>query len=65
MDTTSGDFVIAFSTANPLPMGDDPPTIISTENLHPDTLSPVFRAAVEAVTEAQLNALVASHSNRK
>jgi len=60
--TTSGDFVTAFSTANPVPMGAEPPTVLNTTELHPDTMNMAFKATVEAVTEAQTNALVASHS---
>jgi D-aminopeptidase len=63
MDTTSGDGVIAFSTATPIHLDSDPPASIPQEPvLHPDALSPFYRAVVEAVTEAQINAIWASHS---
>lgn len=62
MSTTSGDFATAFTTANPVPMGSQVPAELLTIELHPDQMTPVFKAAVEAVTEAQVNALVASHS---
>jgi D-aminopeptidase len=62
MATSSGDFATAFSTANPVPMGNDVPPIEKSLELHPDALNPIFKAAVEATTEAQGNALVASHS---
>jgi L-aminopeptidase/D-esterase-like protein len=62
MATTSGDFALAFSTANPVLMGDNAPKFIQSTHLHPDALSPVFQAVIEAVTEAQLNALTASHT---
>jgi len=62
MATTSGDFVTVFTTANPVPMGKDVPPVLSTAELHPDEMTPVFRAVIEAVLEAQLNALVASHT---
>ncbi len=60
--TTSGDFVIAFSTANPIVMNDTPESVFTTSELHPDVMTPIFKATVEAVMEAQTNALVASHS---
>jgi D-aminopeptidase len=61
MDTTSGDGVIAFSTANPVPVDELPAQPLNQPFIHPDKLTPVFRATVEAVTEAQINALWASH----
>ena len=78
MSTTSGDFAVAFSTANPLHIGDAIPgamngsmthsgisPALTQENaVHPDDLSPIFRATVEAVTEAQLNAITAAHTNQ-
>ncbi|MEB3285907.1 MAG: P1 family peptidase [Vampirovibrionales bacterium] len=63
MDTTSGDFVVAFSTANPFTLGENSGALLTSQTVHPDLLSPVYRATVEAVTEAQINALQASHSN--
>lgn len=63
MATTSGDFAVAFSTANPLPLGDNAPKIVPTASVHPDALSPILQATVEAVTEAQLNAITAAHAN--
>lgn len=62
MGTTSGDFATAFTTANPVPMGSQVPALLGASELHPDMMTPVFKATVEAVTEAQGNALVASHS---
>lgn len=63
MDTTSGDGVIAFSTAEKIPV-DEAPTQIRHSFIHPEKLTPVFRATVEAVTEAQINALLASHRKK-
>ena len=74
----SGDFALAFSTANPLHIGDetpgmtngskthssDSPSLTQENAVHPDDLSPIFRATVEAVTEAQLNAITAAHTNQ-
>lgn len=62
MATSSGDFATAFSTANPVPMGANVPSVEKMMELHPDALNPIFKAAVEATTEAQGNALIASHS---
>lgn len=62
MDTTSGDFAIAFSTATQLPL---PYKVASfpQQAIHPDALSPAYRATVEAIVEAQLHAITASHSH--
>jgi D-aminopeptidase len=62
MATSSGDFAVAFSTNNPVPLGNDAPDVIQNTTVHPDALSPILQATVEAVTEAQLNAIVASHT---
>lgn len=61
MATTSGDFAVAFSTANPVLLGDTAPTMVPNTTVHPDALTPVLQATVEAVTEAQINAIVAAH----
>jgi D-aminopeptidase len=59
----SGDFVIAFSTADELrvPHQSKPP-IIAQNVLHNDFVSPLFQAAVEATEEAILNSLFAAVS---
>lgn len=62
MATTSGDFATAFTTANPVPMGNQVPALLNSSELHPDEMTNLFKAAIEAVAEAQTNALVASHS---
>lgn len=63
MDTTSGDGVVVFSTAQKLPLGDKAPALLpDAPTVHPDALTPVFRATAEAVTEAQINALLAAHA---
>jgi D-aminopeptidase len=64
MATTSGDFAIAFSTTNPVPLGNQAPTVLTLSAIHPDALTPILQATVEAVTEAQLNAIVAAHATR-
>jgi L-aminopeptidase/D-esterase-like protein len=63
MATTSGDFAVAFSTANPVPLGAEAPDLVPATSVHPDALSPILQATVEAVTEAQLNAITAAHTN--
>lgn len=53
----SGDFVIAFSTANQVPH--EPAGATRTvEELHNDAMSPLFLATVEAVEEAVYNSLL-------
>ena len=62
MSTSSGDFATAFTTANPIPMGSQVPALLKSTEVHPDEMTPIFKAAVEAVTESEVNALMASHS---
>ncbi len=57
MANGSGDFVIAFSTANPRP--DEPAEPVQkVADLSNDAMSPLFLAAVEAVEEAIYNSLL-------
>jgi hypothetical protein len=37
-------------------------SVLPTTEIHPDALTPVFQAEIEAVTEAQINAIMASHN---
>jgi D-aminopeptidase len=53
----SGDFVIAFSTRNPVPH-DTKQTTLAAEDLTNDAMSPLFLAAVEAIEEAVYNSLL-------
>jgi D-aminopeptidase len=53
----SGDFVIAFSTRNPIPFEPKERTR-TVEEVHNDHMSPLFLAAVEAVEEAVYNSLL-------
>jgi L-aminopeptidase/D-esterase-like protein len=55
----SGDIFMAFSTANPLPMAARQELTRTATELNPDHLNPIYQAAVEAVDEAVINALVA------
>lgn len=57
MSNGSGDFVIAFSTAQTIPH-DPPDPVLFRRELANDALSPLFLAAVEAVEEAILDSLV-------
>ena len=57
MSNGSGDFVIAFSTRNPVP-NEAMDGIRSEEILHNDFTSPLFLATVEAVEEAVLNSIL-------
>ena len=56
MSNGSGDFVIAFSTANQVPHTPLRP-VRTTEELENDAVSPLFLAAVESVEEAVYNSL--------
>jgi len=56
MANGSGDFVIAFSTANPVPHAPAAP-VRTVEELENDAASPIFLAAVESVEEAVYNSL--------
>ena len=56
MANGSGDFVIAFSTANQVPHT-PPHPVRKTEELENDAVSPLFLAAVESVEEAVYNSL--------
>jgi D-aminopeptidase len=53
----SGDYVIAFSTANRV-LHESPQPIYGATFLHNDYVSPVFMAAIEATEEAIINSLL-------
>jgi len=57
MSNGSGDFVIAFSTRNPVPNGGEARERLQTV-VADDAMSPLFLATVEAVEEAVLNSLL-------
>jgi D-aminopeptidase len=61
MDNGSGDFVIAFSTRNPIEHAPAGKTR-SFEELHNDAVSPLFLAGVESVEEAIYNSLTRATS---
>ncbi len=59
----SGDYVIAFSTAESLRVAHQPSqSVIQAGYLHNDFTSPVFMAAIEATEEAIINSLFAAKS---
>ncbi|MCO4826170.1 MAG: P1 family peptidase [Amylibacter sp.] len=55
----SGDIFLAFSTANDRPMPQQDDAVIVRQELNADLLDPFYLAAVEAVEEAVVNAIVA------
>jgi D-aminopeptidase len=58
----SGDIFLAFSTANEGPMPQFAPPILAKLELNIERLDPLYLAAVEAVEEAVVNALVAGEA---
>jgi D-aminopeptidase len=54
----SGDFVVAFSTKNPVPHEPPRSRTLTSEELPNDAMSPLFLAAVESVEEAVYNSLL-------
>lgn len=55
----SGDYVIAFSTANKVPH-QPTATVLPAQYLHNEATTPVFMAAIEATEEAIINSLFAA-----
>lgn len=55
----SGDIFLALSTANPGPMPGAAPALVHREELNIELIDPIYLAAVEAVEEAVVNAIVA------
>lgn len=55
----SGDIFLAFSTANDRPMPQKDDAILQRAELNSELLDPLYLAAVEAVEEAVINAIVA------
>jgi D-aminopeptidase len=63
MSNGSGDFFIAFSTANLRPH-EAKERVLAVEEVTNDALSPLFLAAVEAVEEAIYNSLLTAGTVR-
>ena len=59
-ENSSGDIIVAFSTANPRAARDT--TVVQPTMLPNDRINPVFYAAVQATEEAIVNALVAAET---
>ena len=58
----SGDIFLAFSTANESPMPQFAAAVQTRQELNMDRLDPMYLAAVEAIEEAVINALVAGET---
>jgi D-aminopeptidase len=56
----SGDIFLAFSTANPGEMPQLSPAVMTIECVNDEELDPIYLAAVEAIEEAVVNALIAA-----
>lgn len=56
-DSSSGDIFLAFTTANPVPIGSEAP--LSFQSIPNEALDPLFDGVVQATEEAIINALVA------
>ncbi len=59
---SSGDIFLAFSVANPCPMPQLMKVRVSFDVLNSEHLDPLYLAAVEAVEEAVINAMMAANS---
>lgn len=58
----SGDIFLAFSTANEGPMPQFAPYVLTKQELNIECLDPLYLAAVEAIEEAVVNAMVAGEA---
>lgn len=58
MHHTSGDYVIAFSTATSVRIPFKSKIVRNVERLHEDDMGPLFRATVDATEEALINSLL-------
>ena len=56
----SGDIFLAFTTANPFPVPAEAPAMLNLRVLNDAHIDPLFEAAVQAVEEAVVNAMVAA-----
>ena len=61
---SSGDIFLAFSVADPMPCPDQAPPIITRHSVNWTHLDPLYLAAVQAVDEAVINAIVANADER-
>ncbi|WP_333801609.1 DmpA family aminopeptidase [Phnomibacter sp.] len=58
----SGDYVIAFSTANKVPHQPTAAMLVPAQYLHNEATTPLFMAAIEATEEAIINSLFAAET---
>jgi D-aminopeptidase len=56
----SGDIFLAFSTANPRPMPQLAPARLKLDYINDEQFDPIYLAAVQAIEEAVINAMVAA-----
>lgn len=56
----SGDIFLAFSVANDMPLPHKAPAMLSLTMLNDERIDPVYEAAVQAVEEAVINAMLAA-----
>lgn len=61
---SSGDLFLAFSVADPMPPPAQAPEVITRRSLNWNLLDPLYLAAVQAVDEAVINAIVANADER-
>jgi D-aminopeptidase len=61
---SSGDIFLAFSVADPMPVPDKAPALITRHSVNWTLLDPIYLAAVQAVDEAVINAIVANADER-
>ena len=59
---SSGDIFLAFSTGNPMPFPQLAPPVWNLDALNDEHFDPVYQAAVEAVEEAVVNAMLAAET---
>ncbi|MEZ5773554.1 MAG: P1 family peptidase [Hyphomicrobiaceae bacterium] len=57
---SSGDIFLAFSVANPMPLAEHAGPRLQFEAINDDIFDPIYMAAIEAVEEAVINAMVAA-----
>lgn len=58
----SGDIFLAFSVANRMPLAHRAPAIFAFDMLNDERIDPAYQAAVEAIDEAVINAMVAAET---
>ena len=59
---SSGDIFLAFSTGNPMPCPQLAPPVWKLEAINDEHFDPIYQAAVEAIEEAVINAMLAART---